>query len=97
MADILPFRPRPRPTVDRLAPTEQPDPRELIEEAARAALETADRLIAILDRIDGDPDLEPGGDEEPSLGAPEEHGNNVVWFRGTGRDLELDHQPETRL
>ncbi len=26
-----------------------------------------DRLIAILDEIDGDPDLEDGGDHEPSL------------------------------
>lgn len=26
-----------------------------------------DRLIGILDEIDGDADLEPGGDDEPSL------------------------------
>ena len=97
MADVLPFRPRPRPSAVRLAPQHVLVPREDLEEAARAALDCADRLIAILDRMDGDPDLEPGGDDEPSLGAPEEHGNNVVWLRGTARDLELDQQPENSL
>ena len=96
MADILPFLLRPRPVVGR-KPTTAIVPREDLEEAAHAALDCADRLIAILDRLDGDPDLEPGGDDEPSLGAPEEHGNNIVWFRGTARDLELDSQPETSL
>ena len=93
MADILPFRLRPRTTVGR-KPTTAIVPREDLEEAAHAALDCADRLIAILDRMDGDLDLEPGGDDEPSLGAPEEHANNILWFRGTARDLELDQQPE---
>ncbi|MFI5411264.1 hypothetical protein [Kaistia sp. UC242_56] len=32
-----------------------------------------ERLIALLDAIDADVDLEPGGDDEPSLGACESH------------------------
>lgn len=35
--------------------------RERLEAAIEAALE-------LLDRLDGDADLEPGGDDEPSLG-----------------------------
>lgn len=97
MADILPFRPRARPSAVRLAPQHVLVPREDLEEAAHAALDCVDRLIAILDRMDGDPDLEPSGDDEPSLGAPEEHGSNIVWFCGTARDLELDQHPETML
>jgi hypothetical protein len=31
-------------------------------------------LISVLDRMDSDPDLEPNGDEEPSLGWPLGHG-----------------------
>lgn len=44
--------------------------------------------MAALDEIDGDPDLEDGGDAEPSLGAPEGQGSQVVWLRGGDRDLE---------
>ena len=37
----------------------------------RAALEHAiEALVALLDALDPDPDLEPNGDEEPSLGWP---------------------------
>ena len=89
MADILPFRPRPKQSADRLVPQHQLVLRADLEEAAHAALDAADKLIAILDRIDGDTDLEPAGDDEPDLGAPEEHGNNIVWLRGGDGDLEL--------
>lgn len=83
MADILTFAPRPRPQ-----PPTQIDMRHQIEEAAQAALDTAERLIAILDQMDGDPDREDGGDAEPSLGAPEGHASQVTWLRGSDRDLE---------
>ena len=53
-----------------------------------ACLDTAERLIGILDRMDGNPDDEDGGDAEPSLGAPEGHDSQVIWLRGTDRDLE---------
>lgn len=73
-------------------PAAQPIPREEFQKLADLALDIVDRIVALLDAEDGDPDLEDGGDAEPSLGAPEEHGNQIVWFRGSGRDLEIDHQ-----
>nr|WP_210344611.1 hypothetical protein [Methylobacterium ajmalii] len=63
--------------------------REQIEVAAQAALDTADKLIAILNEMDGDPDLEDGADDEPSLGAPEGHASQVVWLRGSDTDHEI--------
>ena len=63
-----------------------------MEAAAQEGLDMADRLIAVLDGVDGEVGDEPGGDDEPSLGAPEGHTSQVVWLRGTGRDLELDRQ-----
>ncbi|WP_243912599.1 hypothetical protein [Methylobacterium sp. J-078] len=68
-----------------------PSPAEVrrqIEEAAQAALDTADRLIALLDRIEGDADQEDGADAEPSLGAPEGHASQIVWLRGSDLDGE---------
>jgi hypothetical protein len=64
--------------------------RRQIEDAAQAALDTADRLIALLDRLDGDTDREDGADAEPSLGAPEDHASQVVWLRGSSSDTEQD-------
>ncbi|MBY0362330.1 MAG: hypothetical protein K2X45_10520 [Phreatobacter sp.] len=64
--------------------------RRQIEEAAQAALDTADRLIALLDRIEGDADREDDGDAEPSLGAPENHASQIVWLRGSSSDTEQD-------
>ena len=81
MAEILTFRPRPK-----LPAT--PDTRARIEGALALALDAVDHLVAALDEIDGDPDLEDGGDSEPSLGAPEGHASQVVWLRGNDRDLE---------
>ncbi|MCJ2055933.1 hypothetical protein MKL09_05135 [Methylobacterium sp. J-048] len=69
-----------------------PIPREEFERLAELALDIVDRIVALLDAEDGDPDREDGGDAEPDLGAPEQHDNQVVWFRGTGRDLEIDRQ-----
>ena len=42
------------------------DVRATIEAAAQAALDQADHLISILDRLDGDTDQEDGSDAEPS-------------------------------
>lgn len=82
MADVIRFRPRP-------APARVPDTRTRIEGALALALDAVDGLVAALDELDGDPDLEEGGDAEPSLGAPENHqGCQVVWLRGGDRDLE---------
>jgi len=40
-------------------------------------------VIALLDQLDGDPDL------EPSLACPEERDNQVVWCVGCDDDREL--------
>ncbi|MDF2599784.1 MAG: protein of unassigned function [Methylobacterium brachiatum] len=80
MGKIIPFRPRVRPITL--------DTRARIEGALALALDTVDHLVAALDIIDGDPDLEDGGDSEPSLGAPDGHLSQIVWLRGGDRDLE---------
>ncbi|MCJ2035774.1 hypothetical protein [Methylobacterium sp. J-068] len=64
-------------------------PREEFQRLADLALDVVDRIVAILDAVDGDPDLEPDADAEPSLGAPEGQVNQTVWLRGGDRDLEL--------
>jgi hypothetical protein len=51
--------------------------REDIEAAIAAALDAAHQLIAYLDTLDGDPDLEP---EEPESGAREWCGSSAHRF-----------------
>ncbi|WFS06231.1 hypothetical protein [Methylobacterium sp. 391_Methyba4] len=80
MSNVIPFRRRQRSII--------PDTRTRIEGALALALDAVDHLVAALDEMDGDPDLEGGGDAEPSLGAPEGHTSRVVWLRGNDRDLE---------
>ncbi|WP_342150403.1 hypothetical protein [Methylorubrum sp. SB2] len=87
--NLLTFRrPAPAPVV-RTDVLTGPALRAEIEAAASAALDHADALIAILDRLDEEPDDEDGADAEPSLGAPEGHASQVVWLRGADCDLEL--------
>ncbi|MCJ2063272.1 hypothetical protein MKK63_11175 [Methylobacterium sp. J-088] len=90
MGDVLTFTPRPKPAAPAI-----PEPlagaalRASLEEAAQVALDAADRIIAVLDRMDGGTDLEEGADAEPSLAAPENHtGSQVTWLRGNDRDRE---------
>ncbi|XYD10509.1 hypothetical protein R1A27_08575 [Methylobacterium sp. NMS12] len=80
MSNVIPFRRRQRSII--------PDTRTRIEGALALALDAVDHLVAALDEIDWDPDLEDGGDAEPSLGAPEGQASQVVWLRGGDRDLE---------
>lgn len=51
-----------------------------------------DRLICALDDLDGDPDLEDGADDEPSLSAsiPLAHwsGSQDLWLQGAADDRE---------
>lgn len=82
MSKIVPF-----PALRKL-PAAQPIPREEFERLAELALDIVDRIVAILNDEDGDPDREEGGDAEPSLGAPEGHESQIIWLRGTTRDLE---------
>ena len=98
MGDVLTFTPRPKPTAPEI-----PEPlagaalRASLEEAAQTALDAADRIIAVLDRMDGDTDHEDGGDAEPSLAAPENTaGSQVVYMRGGDRDGEVE-APEIAL
>ena len=92
MSNVHTFTPR-RPVSVPTAPLvlSEAEFRRQIEEAAQAALDTADRLIALLDRIEGDTDREDGADAEPSLGAPENHhASQVVWLRGASSDADQD-------
>jgi hypothetical protein len=59
---------------------------------------TIDNLIALLDEIDGDPDRESTGDDEPILGWPDEWtGRGAQPLRLTGdddRELESEHDED---
>ncbi|MCJ2073393.1 hypothetical protein MKK75_32195 [Methylobacterium sp. J-030] len=92
MGDVLTFTPRPKPVAIALpAPLAGPALRASLEEAAQTALDAADRIIAVLVRMDGDADLEDSGDAEPSLAAPENAtGSQVTWLRGNDQDRETD-------
>ena len=97
MGDVLTFTPRPKLVAPELEPLTGPALRASLEEAAQTALDAADRIIAVLDRMDGDADHEDGGDAEPSLAAPENvTGSQVVYMRGGDRDGEAD-TPEAAL
>lgn len=65
----------------------------------RQKLERAiDKLILTLDALDGDPDLEDGADDEPSLGAPipstDWRGSQAFWSGGNDNDLEEQCEDE---
>jgi ABC-type Fe3+-hydroxamate transport system substrate-binding protein len=96
MGDVLTFTPRPKPVAPEIRPALMGAAlRASLEEAAQIALDAADRIIAMLDRMDGDADHEDGGDAEPSLAAPENAtGSQVVYMRGSDRDGE-EEGPET--
>ncbi|MCJ2124778.1 hypothetical protein [Methylobacterium sp. J-077] len=98
MGDVLTFTPRPKPAAPEiLKPLAGPALRASLEEVAQVALDAADRIIAVLDRMDGNTDLEDGGDAEPSLATPENHhASQVTWLRGNDQDREAE-APETVL
>lgn len=98
MGDVLTFAPRPKPTAPEIPePLSDAELRVHLEDAAQTALDAADRIIAVLNRMDGDADAEDGSDAEPSLAAPENHhGAQVTWLRGNDRDREAE-TPETAL
>jgi hypothetical protein len=98
MGDVLQFIPRPKRTApEALPPLASAELRASLEQAAQTALNAADRIIAVLDRMDGDADHEETGDAEPSLAAPENHERSqVVYMRGNDQDCE-EEVPETAL
>ena len=104
MGDVLTFTPRQKPNrlEFRSEPLTDHALRASLEEAAQVALDAADRIIAVLDRMDGDADHEDGGDAEPSLAAPENAtGSQVVYMRGSDQNRETDAPeiaiPETEI
>ncbi|MCJ2101849.1 hypothetical protein [Methylobacterium sp. E-046] len=98
MGEILTFTPRLKQAAPEFpGPVSPMDLRAEIEAGAQAALDMADRFIAILDRLDGEADHEDGGDAEPSLAAPENATcSQVVWMRGNDADREME-APEAVL
>ncbi|GJE13281.1 hypothetical protein FOHLNKBM_4344 [Methylobacterium longum] len=92
MGDVLTFTPRPKPAAPEiLEPLAGAALRASLEEAAQTALDAADRIIAVLDRMDGDADHKDGGDAKPSLAAPENTaGSQVTWLRGNDQDREAE-------
>jgi hypothetical protein len=96
MGDVLTFTPRPKPAKpEALEPLTGPEIRASLEAAAQVALDAADRISAVLDRMDGDTDLGDGADAEPSLAAPKNHtSSQVTWLRGNdqGREAEVSER-----
>jgi hypothetical protein len=98
MGDVLTFTPRPKPVAPAVrASLLGADLRASLEEGAQTVLDAADRIITVLDRMDGEPNHEDGGDDEPSLAAPENTGGSqVVYMRGGDQDREAE-APEATL
>lgn len=69
---------------------------QAIRQRAEAMIQ---RLIDLLDEIDGDPDFERGGDAEPVCGWTNEHHCQINTVRCTGADdeAEIDHDFEEQL
>ena len=88
MGEMLTFIPHSKPVA--LEPLAGPTLRASLDEATQVALDAADRIIAVLDRMDGDADLEDGADDEPSLAAPENQGSQVTWLLGGDQDQEAE-------
>ena len=88
MGDILSFRRRRVCKLHTPIASDQPETRAALELALEKTLDAVDYLVAQLDRLDGDPDLEAAGDEEPSLAAPTGGPSQVLWATGNSLDLE---------
>ena len=76
----------PPPTATRI-------PREQFAALAELALDVVDRIVALLDAADGDPDLEPDADGEPSLAAPVGGESQIIWAAGSDGDGEVERRP----
>ncbi len=51
-----------------------------------------EQTISILDTLDGDADLEDGGEGEPSLASPTGGESQFIWCAGSADDREQDVQ-----
>ncbi|MCJ2108556.1 hypothetical protein MKK70_24935 [Methylobacterium sp. E-041] len=92
MGEVLTFTPRPSVVVPaEPVPMTEAEIRTRLGEALQTALDAADHIIAVLDRIDGDVDREDGRDAEPALTTPESHhGNQVAWLRRNDEDRKAE-------
>ncbi|MBY5587864.1 hypothetical protein HFO49_10285 [Rhizobium leguminosarum] len=67
----------------------------VVQELRRETLEVyIEELITMLDLLDGDENLEPDNDNEPSLGAPE-HVTQTHWYMPVGSeqtDMEIEDE-----
>ncbi|MCJ2102243.1 hypothetical protein MKK82_25865, partial [Methylobacterium sp. E-046] len=88
----LPFTQRPKPAAPILPePPARAALRASLEEAVQIAVDAADRIIAVLDSLDGDANDQGCGDADPSLAAPENvAGSQVVYICGTDAGRETD-------
>ena len=98
MSNVLTFAPRSKVVAPvEPAPMGEAEIRTRLGEALQTALDAADHILAVLDRMDGDTDAEDGADAEPALAAPENHhGSQVLWMRGNDADREAE-APEILL
>ena len=94
VGDLLTFPARQEPCAQARRHGDRGEVRAALKHALETTLDAADMLIAQLDGLDGDPDREPGGDEEPSLAAPIGGSSQVPRAAGGSHDLE---QALTRL
>ncbi len=51
-----------------------------------------EQAISILDTLDGDADLEDGGDGEPSLAAPTGGESQIIWCAGADDDCDWQNR-----
>jgi hypothetical protein len=51
-----------------------------------------EQAISILDTIDGDADLEDGGDGEPSLASPTGGESQIIWCAGADDDRDWQNR-----
>ncbi|GJD46440.1 hypothetical protein AFCDBAGC_4321 [Methylobacterium cerastii] len=98
MNNVLTFAPRPKVAVPvEPAPMGEAEVRNRLGEALQTALDAADHIIAVLDRMDGDIDAKDGRDADPALAAPDgHHGSQIVWLRNNDSVRETE-APEVLL
>ncbi|MCJ2042944.1 hypothetical protein MKK55_28940 [Methylobacterium sp. J-059] len=88
MSNVLTFTPRPKVAVPvEPEPMAEAEVRARLGEALKTALDAADQIIAVLDRIDGDAGAEDAGEAEPAPIVAERVGAQVVSLRGPAVDL----------
>ncbi|MCJ2042905.1 hypothetical protein MKK55_28745 [Methylobacterium sp. J-059] len=92
MSNVLTFAPRPKMVAPvEPAPMGEAEIRTCLGEALQTALDAADHIIAVLDRMEGEIKAENSADAAPACVAPE---SRVVWLRKNDSVREAE-APET--